>query len=233
MSEGTGTTEKGKQSTAQDKRTHTTSTTTQDTQTQPLMLAGVLSQEDKQTLAMQADYGVVKIDGLNVYAPLGTPQSKREEFKAGSPAPSHIDGCSTTFPFVVAESPKTVGKEVYQRQNETRIFECFFHMFRLMLGLTNTEVEPNANSLFLSLAQEVLVLGMVLSNIDFPITNANRKDKAMIIRNRAVDYMWSHPQEFEDWLCYGESFDTYCKRMRKKDQQRSSTTRNLLEGPKI
>jgi hypothetical protein len=27
-------------------------------------------------------------------------------FKAGSPAPSHIGGCRTTFPFAVAESPK-------------------------------------------------------------------------------------------------------------------------------
>jgi len=66
----------------------------------------------KQTLVMQADYGVVKIDGLNVY--LVTPQSKREEFKAGSPAPSHIDGCRTTFPFPVSESSKIgeVGGEV-------------------------------------------------------------------------------------------------------------------------
>ena len=29
-----------------------------------------------------------------------------ESFNAGSPAPSHIGGCRTTFPFAVAESPK-------------------------------------------------------------------------------------------------------------------------------
>jgi hypothetical protein len=106
MSEGTGTTEKDKQPPAQEKRTNTTSTTMQDVQTQPFLLAGVLSQEDKQTLSIQADYGVVKIEDLNVYASLDTPQSKREEFNAGSPVPSHIGGCLTTFPFVVAESPK-------------------------------------------------------------------------------------------------------------------------------
>ena len=50
MSEGTGTTEKGKQPAVQDQRTHTTSTTTQDAQTQPLMFAGVLSQGDKRGL---------------------------------------------------------------------------------------------------------------------------------------------------------------------------------------
>ena len=36
---------------------------------------GMLS-EHKQTLVMKADYCVVKIDGLNVYAPVGTPESK-------------------------------------------------------------------------------------------------------------------------------------------------------------
>ena len=91
-------------------------------------------------------------------------------------------------------------------------------MFRLTLGLTNAEVEASANCLFLSLAQQVLVLGMVLSKIVFPITNADHKDKAFFIRNRDVDYMCSHPQEFEDWLCYGEGFDTYCNHMRKEDQ---------------
>jgi hypothetical protein len=30
-------------------------------------------------------------------------------FEAGSPAPSHVGGCRTTFPFAVAESPKIGG----------------------------------------------------------------------------------------------------------------------------
>ena len=37
---------------------------------------GMLSDHGKQTLVMKADYCVVKIDGLNVYAPVGTPESK-------------------------------------------------------------------------------------------------------------------------------------------------------------
>ena len=37
---------------------------------------GMLSEHDKQTLVMQADYCVVEIDGLNVYAPVGPLQSK-------------------------------------------------------------------------------------------------------------------------------------------------------------
>ena len=38
--------------------------------------SGILSLQDKQTLAMAADYCVVKIDGVDVYAPVGTPQAK-------------------------------------------------------------------------------------------------------------------------------------------------------------
>jgi hypothetical protein len=69
---------------------------------------------------MQA--GVVKIDGINVYASLGTPQSKREEFKTDSPVPKHIGGCRTTFPFTVAESPKIVetGGEVSDPKRTSR-----------------------------------------------------------------------------------------------------------------
>ena len=36
----------------------------------------MLSEHDKQTLAMQADYCVVKIDGLTVYAPVGTEECR-------------------------------------------------------------------------------------------------------------------------------------------------------------
>jgi hypothetical protein len=38
--------------------------------------SGVLSHEDKEALAKEAGYCIVKIDGVNVYAPLGTPQDK-------------------------------------------------------------------------------------------------------------------------------------------------------------
>ena len=53
-----------------------TTTSTPETSSWSLCTpTGMLSQEDKQTLTIQADYCVVKIDGLNVYASLGTPQS--------------------------------------------------------------------------------------------------------------------------------------------------------------
>ena len=45
-----------------------------------------------------------------------------EPFNAGSPAPSHIGGCRTTFPFAVAESPKIgeAGGEVSEPKRTSR-----------------------------------------------------------------------------------------------------------------
>jgi hypothetical protein len=75
-----------------------------------------------------------------VYVTLGTPQSKREEFKADSPAPSHIDGCRTTFPFDVEESPKIgeVGGEVSEPKR-TSIPPTCTRSYPGMSSLTTTE----------------------------------------------------------------------------------------------
>ena len=58
--------------------------------------------------------------GANSNEHLGPQELK--SFKDGSPTPSHIDGCLTTFPFAVAESPKIgeAGGEVSKPKRTSR-----------------------------------------------------------------------------------------------------------------
>ncbi len=97
-----------------------------------------------------------------------------------------------------------------RQHNETRVFQSFFNLFGLTLGLRKSEIETVANYLFLILVQQLLLLQMIVSNMFSPITHDDHKVNVMIIRNVTVDYILNNHEDFEGWfkVCQdGEDFD--------------------------
>ena len=98
--------------------------------------------------------------------------------------PSEMDAYRPLTP------PENKEVRLLQRLNETRVFECFFQKFGLTVRLRKPEIEAGlGNCMFLSLDQQLLLLQMLASNTFCPITHADRKVKAMIIRNVVVDFI--------------------------------------------
>ena len=118
-------------------------------------------------------------------------------------------------PFNPPESREVV---LQKRRNEKLVFDCFFQNCGVRLGLRFAEI-TDGNCMLLCLVQQILVLQMRLSNIFFPITQSERKEKAMNLRKRALQYMRSHCEQFEVCLCEGEDLVQYCDRMAKEDEQ--------------